>query len=216
MKPSDLEKTTIAFMEGYDAEEIFFKEHKRIFPRRDVIYQLMDEIRCLIFPGYFDDESAAGVSAGAMRHEDIDLSEMVEAATLEFDAIAFERGCLVEDDIAPDLHVSGDPEWIERVVRILVDNACKYAARGSTVTVRLSGSSGHPILAVHNMGSPIDAEDLPHVFERFYRTDEARSREAEGGFGLGLAIAKGIVDAHGGKISVSSTEEEGTTFTVAF
>ncbi len=162
------------------------------------------------------DESAAGVSAGAMRHEDIDLSEMVEAATLEFDAIAFERGCLVEDDIAPDLHVSGDPEWIERVVRILVDNACKYAARGSTVTVRLSGSSGHPILAVHNMGSPIDAEDLPHVFERFYRTDEARSREAEGGFGLGLAIAKGIVDAHGGKISVSSTEEEGTTFTVAF
>ena len=69
MKPSDLEKTTIAFMEGYDAEEIFFKEHKRIFPRRDVVYQLMDEIRCLIFPGYFDDESAAGVSSSTLVSE---------------------------------------------------------------------------------------------------------------------------------------------------
>lgn len=162
------------------------------------------------------DESAAGVSANAMRHEDIDLSEMVEAAALEFDAVAFERGCLVEDDVAPNLHVSGDPEWIGRVVRILIDNACKYAAPDSTVGVRLTGPSSHPTLTVHNMGNPIDAQDLPHVFERFYRTDKARSREAEGGFGLGLAIAKGIVDAHGGKISVASSAEEGTTFTVAF
>ncbi len=69
MNSIDLEATTNAFMEGYEAEEIFFKEHKRIFPRRDVVYQLMDEIRCLIFPGYFDDESAAGVSSRTLVSE---------------------------------------------------------------------------------------------------------------------------------------------------
>ena len=162
------------------------------------------------------DETAAGVATSAMRHDDIDLSEMVETAALEFDAVAFERGFALESEVAPDLHVTGDPEWMGRLVRILIDNACKYGAKGTTVDVRLvDAGGGHPRLTVHNMGNPIDEEDLPHVFERFYRSDKARSREGEGGFGLGLAIAKGITDAHGGKISVTSTEAEGTTFTVA-
>ena len=160
------------------------------------------------------DESVSGSSASAMRHEDVDLSEIVESAALEFDAIAFERGCLLEADVDPDLHTNGDPEWLERMVRILIDNACKYGAEGTTVDVKLQQASGHTTLTVHNMGNPIDPEDLPHVFERFYRSDKARSRQAEGGFGLGLAIAKSIVDAHGGKIGVASTPQEGTTFTV--
>ena len=162
------------------------------------------------------DETAAGVANSAMRHDDIDLSELVEAASLEFDAIAFERGCLLEDDVQPGLHLTGDREWIDRLVRILIDNACKYGESGTNVTVRLKEVGGKTQLTVHNLGNPIDAEDLPHVFERFYRSDKARQREGEGGFGLGLAIAKGIVDSHGGKISVASNEEAGTTFTVVF
>lgn len=162
------------------------------------------------------DETAAGVSANAMRREDIDLSELVESAALEFDAVAFERGCLLDAQVAEDVHITGDPEWIDRLTRILIDNACKYGEDGSTVAVTLDKVSGHPTLAVHNQGNPIDAEDLPHVFERFYRSDKARSREGEGGFGLGLAIAKGIADAHGGEISAESSVEEGTTFRVVF
>ena len=160
------------------------------------------------------DEAGASGSANAMRHEDIDLSEMVESAALEFDAVAFERGCMLESEVEDGLHIQGDPKWMERLVRILIDNACKYGERGSEVSVRLTQVGGHPTLSVHNMGNPIDEEDLPHVFERFYRSDKARSREGEGGFGLGLAIAKGIADAHGGTISVTSTEAEGTTFKV--
>lgn len=160
------------------------------------------------------DESMAGSATSAMRHEDVDLSEMVEAAALEFDAIAFERGCVLEEQVSEGIHVSGDPDWLERMVRILIDNACKYGERGSTVDVTLERSGGRARLTVHNMGTVIDPEDLPHVFERFYRSDKARSRDGEGGFGLGLAIAKSIVDAHGGKISVTSSETEGTTFSV--
>ena len=162
------------------------------------------------------DEAGVSGSSNAMRHEDIDLSETVESATLEFDAVAFERGCMLEADVEEGLHIEGDPEWIERLVRILIDNACKYAQQDSVVTVRLVQVGGKPTLTVNNMGNPIDPEDLPHVFERFYRTDKARSREGEGGFGLGLAIAKGIADAHGGTISVTSSDVEGTTFKVVF
>ena len=160
------------------------------------------------------DETVAGETTGAFRKEPVDLSEMVEAAALEFDAIAFERGCLIQEDVTEGITVSGDAEWLTRLVRILIDNACKYAERETTVDVVLREESGHAHLTVHNVGNPIDAEDLPHVFERFYRSDKAREREAEGGFGLGLAIAKGIVDAHGGKITASSSEAEGTTFAV--
>ena len=162
------------------------------------------------------DESATSSSTNVMRHEDIDLSELVEAASLEFDAVAFERGCMLDTQVDEGIHLMGDPEWIDRLVRILVDNACKYGAKGSAVTVRLARIPAGSQLTVHNEGNPIDEEDLPHVFERFYRSDKARSRGGEGGFGLGLAIAKSIVDAHGGTISVASSEQEGTTFTVRF
>ena len=160
------------------------------------------------------DESSAGGAVGAMRHEDVDLTEIVESAALEFDAVAFERGCMLEANVAEGIRVNGDPEWLERLTRILIDNACKYGAEGTSVTVTLAREGSHPTLCVHNLGNPIDPEDLPHVFERFYRSDKARAREAEGGFGLGLAIAKGIADAHGGTISVTSDETAGTTFRV--
>lgn len=154
-----------------------------------------------------------GASSGVMRKEDVDLSDLVESAALEFDAVAFERGCIIESSIQPNLHVKGDPEWLERLAKILLDNACKYAAPSSTIDVNLAKTANHITLAVTNMGNVIDPEDLAHVFDRFYRSDKARNR-ATGGVGLGLAIAKGIAEAHGGTISATSTETDGTTFTV--
>lgn len=148
----------------------------------------------------------------ARRNVDVNLSELVEGEALQFDAVAYERGTLIESDIAEDVHVVGDPDQLDRLVKTLVDNACKYASAGSTIQVLLERRAGAVSLSVTNAGEPIPAEDLPHVFDRFYRSDKARARST-GGFGLGLAIAKGIVESHEGRIEVKSSAEKGTTFT---
>lgn len=160
------------------------------------------------------DETISG-AAGAMQHDDVDLSDLVDESALEFDAIAFERSCAISSTIEENVHVTGDREWLERLVRILMDNACKYAGANTIVLVALSQHGRAAHLSVTNMGTPIDPEDLPHLFDRFYRSDKARARTSQAsGFGLGLAIAKGIVEAHGGSISVKSDQVEGTTFSV--
>lgn len=148
----------------------------------------------------------------ARRNVDVNLSELVEGEALQFDAVAYERGTLIESDIAEDVHVVGDPDQLDRLVKTLIDNACKYALAGSTIQVLLERRAGAVSLSVTNAGEPIPAEDLPHVFDRFYRSDKARARST-GGFGLGLAIAKGIVESHEGRIEVKSSAEKGTTFT---
>ena len=160
------------------------------------------------------DESTAGAQ-GVMRKADVDFSEVVENASLEFDAIAFERGCEIREEVQPGIHVEGDPEWLSRLAKILVDNACKYATSGTPINVTLTRDGKRCVLTVNNQGQTISPEDLEHIFDRFYRTDKARSREAKsGGFGLGLAIAKGIADSHGGEITAQSTDADGTTFRV--
>ena len=161
------------------------------------------------------DETIAG-TASTMSKERVNLSELVDNATLEFDAIAFEKGTSIDAEIAPDIFCIGDIEWLRRLTKILIDNACKYARGSEPIRVTLSSSSRHVTLSVNNHGTTIDAEDLPHLFDRFYRTDKARSREqgSSGGFGLGLAIARGIAESHGGEIACTSDEQSGTTFTV--
>ncbi len=160
------------------------------------------------------DETSSGAT-GAMKQEQTDFSAMVENASLEFDAIAFERGTSIEENIQSGIGVTGDPEWLERLCKILIDNACKYSEKGRPVNVVLSMQGHKCNLSVTNFGNTIDPEDLPHVFDRFYRTDKARSRDSKtSGFGLGLAIAKGIAVSHGGNITATSDADNGTTFSV--
>lgn len=160
------------------------------------------------------DEAAAGTTADALRKDEVDLSALVDEAALEFDAVAFERGCSIDTEVAPGVTVRGDADQLGRVARTLLDNATKYAEKGSEVRVTLGATSGHALLAVSNRGPVIAPEDLEHLFDRFYRTDKARSRQETGGYGLGLAIAKSTVEAHGGKIWATSDAAEGTCFHV--
>ena len=148
-----------------------------------------------------------------LHREDVELSGIVEKEALQFDAVAFEQDCTISTDVAEGLHVMGNPDQLERLMKTLLDNACKYAAAGSVVEVSLTQQNSTAVLSVANYGTPIDPDDLPHVFDRFYRSDKARARET-GGFGLGLAIAKGIVESHGGKISATSSEADATRFCV--
>ena len=147
--------------------------------------------------------------------QQVRLSELVTASLLSFEPVAFEAGVTLSENIAPGVSLSGDEGQLRRLAVILLDNAVKYAGEHGEVTVTLSEAQGKAQLTVHNTGPAIPPEQLPHLFERFYRADAARDRES-GGYGLGLAIAQSIAQSHGGKISVASDPKSGTTFTVQF
>lgn len=152
-------------------------------------------------------------ATGAASHEPVDFSDVVDGMVLQFESVAFERGVGVQADVAQGITVAGDRGQLEKLVRTLIDNACKYAAGSGGVDVALAAQGQRAVLTVRNDGPEISAEDLAHVFDRFYRSDKART-SSEGGFGLGLAIAKEIAEEHGGTIAVSSDSVHGTTFTV--
>ncbi len=110
--------------------------------------------------------------------------------------------------------VRGDRDRLKQVMLNLVGNAIQYTPTGGTVTLALSRIEKRARLTVSDTGPGIPAEDLPHIFERFYRGEKSRHRGSQGGFGLGLSIAYWIVRNHDGDMEVSSTEGQGTTFTV--
>lgn len=154
-------------------------------------------------------------SDGAKTSEtlsDVNVSEVVQGTILSFASLAFEAGVTLNDTVQPGIVLTGSESKLRRLCGVLLDNALKYVNARGTVDVDLRVESGNALLRVRNTGVPIAEEDLSHLFERFYRVDRARS---EGGYGLGLSIAESIVKLHGGKISVASTAETGTTFTVA-
>ncbi len=110
--------------------------------------------------------------------------------------------------------VRADKGQLEQVFTNLVDNAIKFSPDGGRVLVSAAAAGGNVLLSVRDEGLGIPAEDLPRIFERFYRVDKARSREL-GGTGLGLSIVKHIAEGHGGSVSVESSEGMGSTFTVS-
>lgn len=119
----------------------------------------------------------------------------------------------LSEHVTSGLTLLGDDGQLRRLMAILLDNAIKYAGERGAVTVTLDCQGEKLRLSVHNTGPAIPAGHLPHLFERFYRADAARDRD-QGGYGLCLAIARSIAETHGGRITVVSTPEAGTTFTV--
>ena len=155
---------------------------------------------------------------GAERPKDsqsLNFSDLVTGCVLRFESVAFERQVELSSDIQPGLALSGEPESLERLVMILLDNAVKYAGEHGRVDVALCRRQERIAFSVRNTGEPIPPEHLEHLFERFYRVDGSRSRK-EGGYGLGLAIAHTIVESHRGQIEVRSSKDTGTVFTVTF
>jgi heavy metal sensor kinase len=137
------------------------------------------------------------------------FEDLVEQMTL----LAAERSIQVEMTQADDAWINGDDLWMRRALLNLLDNAIKYSKDGGHIEawVRVDGASVHAGLRDEGIGIP--ATDVPHIFDRMYRSDPARSRRT-GGTGLGLALVKWIVDAHRGQIQVESRLDQGSTFEI--
>lgn len=168
-----------------------------------------DRMKALIDDLLFLAKSDGGDSKETLG--EVNLSEIAQGCILSFASLAFESGVTLNDRLEQNVTLAGSEPKLRRLCGILLDNALKYANAHGVVDVELRAEGANALLSVHNTGTPIPEEELPHLFERFYRVDRARST---GGYGLGLSIAQSIVDAQGGKISVESTAESGTTFLV--
>ncbi len=144
---------------------------------------------------------------------DIRMNEFSERVVSKFKTMARDEGIqLLYDGLKhDDIMLTIDPDRIEQVVTNLIDNAIRHSKAGGYVKVQAREQHDHIRISITDTGSGIPKEDLPFVFERFYKADKARTR-GKSGTGLGLAIAKNIVEAHGGQISVHSKVEKGTTF----
>lgn len=145
--------------------------------------------------------------------ERVNLSDLADDVVAAMTPLAKPREVRLERTMGEGVDIEGDQTRLMQLLVNFVDNGLKYTPAGGAVTVTVDQEEGHALLRVADTGVGIAPEHLPHLFERFYRVDKARSR-AEGGAGLGLAISQWIVRAHGGTTSVTSQPGRGTTFTV--
>lgn len=147
--------------------------------------------------------------------EPIDLAEIAMKAALELESVAFEKNVTLDTDLPEKCVIRGNADYLLRIVTSLLENALKYEPAGGQVILALTQSKRKTVLSVRNPGSRIPEEDLPHVFDRFYRGDKSRTN-SQGSFGLGLAITKEMTQRLGATVTAASSETEGTTFRVTF
>jgi two-component system sensor histidine kinase ResE len=144
--------------------------------------------------------------------ESVDLTTFMNRIIHKFQGLAKDNGIQLSVDMVEEIaKISFDPDRIEQVLTNLIDNAIRHTPTGGSVQLRVSPDDKGILVEVTDSGSGIPEEDLPFVFERFYKADKARTR-GRAGTGLGLAIVKNIIDAHRGHISVQSKLGQGTTF----
>ena len=148
-----------------------------------------------------------------LSYHEFDLSNCVDTIARSFLAVAERQSKKLELMIQAGVMFQGDEGCIEQLVSILLDNAMKYSNANGNISVRLSTQNKNVCLEVCNTVEYIDTKNLTRCFDRFYRADESRSRET-GGYGIGLSIAKSIVEAHHGKIAVVSEDGRSICFTV--
>lgn len=147
------------------------------------------------------------------RVENVSLKKSLDAAIKRLNGSIKKKGITIEKDVST-LQVQGVFEKITELFVILLDNAVKYSPAKSTVAVSAKKTDGKVIIKISDHGVGIGKDDLPHIFDRFYRASKSRSGGQVSGYGLGLSIAKKIVESHGGTISAESKGGKGTTFIV--
>ncbi len=145
---------------------------------------------------------------------DFNLSQAVTNTALPFECRAFETNKKFIVDIEDGITVNGSEQHIKQMAAIFIDNALKYSNDGGMVRVKLKKQGEKRIFSVYNTGSGVKEEEKDKIFERFYRSDDSRTRQTTGGYGLGLAIAKSIIDKHKFKINVENDEGKSICFVI--
>ena len=143
------------------------------------------------------------------------LSEMIQEMVGSFQTLATSRGKELECQIEPMVSLTGSPKDIQRLISILLDNAVKYTNEDGQIFLRLTQKGNQKILTVFNTVDEIDVEQVPHLFDRFYRLDASRNKET-GGYGIGLSIGQAVVQMHKGKITAESPDGKSLTIKVTF
>lgn len=149
-----------------------------------------------------------------LNKESFDISELVQHLVRNFESDFLKKGIRLDFEAGKEI-IQGDRDKISQVIINLLSNALKYTPEGGKISVIVREEEDKAVVTIGDTGFGIPPEDLPHIFERFYRADKSRNR-LTGGAGIGLTIAKAIVEAHKGRIEVESRLDQGTEFTVFF
>ncbi len=182
------------------------EEVARLYEQTRTLHRLVDDLHQL---------AQAEARQLPLNRRPLDLAGLVQEVTGLFAPLAEDRGVDLQVELASaPLWVDGDRERLAQVLHNLLNNALRHTPPGGRIWVRARPQGDSICLEVADTGEGIPAEDLPYIFERFYRTDRARSRD-EGGAGLGLAIVRALVEAHGGRVEAHSPGPgQGATFRV--
>ena len=155
-----------------------------------------------------------------VERKEVDLGSIAMKAALELESLAYEKKVALDTKLPESCMLCSSEQDLLRIVSSLLENALKYEPEGGRVLLSLVCEKKNAVLSVQNFGSRIAEQDLPHVFDRFYRSDKSRGSKdgscKDGSFGLGLAITREMTERLGGKITVRSSRKEGTIFTVSF
>ncbi|MBL7999432.1 MAG: HAMP domain-containing protein, partial [Candidatus Kapabacteria bacterium] len=144
----------------------------------------------------------------------MNISKLTEDVCEDLEIIAAEKQIAMKYEIQPFATIVGDQARLHQVLLNVIDNAIKYTREGGSVGVKLWVENTQTLISVSDTGIGIPADDIPHIFDRFYRVDKSRTRYDVPGTGLGLSIVKWIVEAHKGTITAASTENKGTVITI--
>ncbi|WLR52777.1 ATP-binding protein [Bacillus tianshenii] len=173
----------------------------------DEVNRMQKLVEDLLFLARTDSPSSV------LHKEKIDVVDMLQRLIKNLQPIAEQKSVLLEYDSSQSVHITADKERLHQALLIFIDNAMKYNVEGGSVNITTFTTDQHAMIRIKDTGKGIPAEELPYVFDRFYRVDKARTRE-NGGNGIGLSIAKWIIEAHKGTIEVQSVEGSGATFSV--
>ncbi|HQU73048.1 MAG: GHKL domain-containing protein [Calditrichaeota bacterium] len=208
--------TPLTILRG-EVEVLLSRPHRREGEYRESLQSLLEEVNSLtrIVQSLL---TATRLESDPITclNEVVKLDLLIEEILPRFSTLLAGKALRLETNLARRTTIAGHPEQLREVLSNLLDNAIKFSKSGGKIEVVLQKTAAQQaLLVVRDEGIGIPAEHLPHIFERFYRVDKARSR-AQGGSGLGLSIVKSIVQGHQGNITASSRPDQGTTFRITF